>query len=101
MLFMAQEFLEVKLWSENPTRADHFIDWEAMATDRTRTDSSMQEVELVAVNARGLDVHQLDAFGQQVPRQLNSNATVTAPHLACAYATLIGLRATTGVDVEL
>lgn len=38
MLFMGQEFLEDRLWSDNPTRADRFIDWEAMATDRTRAD---------------------------------------------------------------
>jgi 1,4-alpha-glucan branching enzyme len=38
MLFMGQEFLEDKLWSDNPTRADRFIDWEAMATDRPMAD---------------------------------------------------------------
>lgn len=38
MLFMGQEFLEDKLWSDNPTRADHFIDWEAMTSDQTTID---------------------------------------------------------------
>jgi 1,4-alpha-glucan branching enzyme len=38
MLFMGEEFLEDRLWSDNPTRADRFIIWEAMTTNSARAD---------------------------------------------------------------
>lgn len=39
MFFMGQEFLENKLWSDDPNRADHFIAWEGLENpDRTMAD---------------------------------------------------------------
>ncbi|WP_258868483.1 alpha amylase C-terminal domain-containing protein [Arthrobacter sp. RT-1] len=49
MLFMGQEFLEDRLWSDNPTRADRFIDWAAMVTDPTRADFHRCTKDLISL----------------------------------------------------
>ncbi|MDQ0767952.1 1,4-alpha-glucan branching enzyme [Pseudarthrobacter defluvii] len=49
MLFMGQEFLEDRLWSDNPTRADRFIDWAALAGNRTRADFHVFTRDLIGL----------------------------------------------------
>ncbi|MDQ0355199.1 1,4-alpha-glucan branching enzyme [Rhodoplanes tepidamans] len=52
MLFMGQEFLEDKMWSDSPDRSDLRIWWEGLATDRAMSDHLRFTRELIALRRR-------------------------------------------------
>ena len=49
MLFMGQEFLEDKLWSDNPNRSDLFIWWDGLNQDRHMGDFRRFTRDLIAL----------------------------------------------------
>jgi 1,4-alpha-glucan branching enzyme len=52
MLFMGQEFLEDKYWSDDPDDAAHFIWWDGLKGDRSMIDHLRFTRELLAVRRR-------------------------------------------------
>jgi 1,4-alpha-glucan branching enzyme len=77
MLFMGQEFLEEKYWSDNPAYfAESLIAWDGLATDRAMQDHLRFTQELLALRATlpGLRADHINVFHVQ------SNTRVLAFH---------------------
>ena len=52
MLFMGQEFLEDKYWSDNPGDSAHFLWWDGLSLDRAMSDFLRFTRELIALRNR-------------------------------------------------
>jgi 1,4-alpha-glucan branching enzyme len=92
MFFMGQEFLEDKLWSDDPNRADHFIAWEGLEDpDRTMADFHRFSRDLVwlrrtqpALRAGSVNAYHLDpsnrvlAFHRWIPGEGRDLVIVTS-----------------------
>jgi 1,4-alpha-glucan branching enzyme len=52
LLFMGQEFLEDKLWSDSPDDPDHRISWDGLVVDRAMRDHLRFTRELIALRRR-------------------------------------------------
>jgi len=68
-LFMGQETLEPRLWSDDPSRPDTLINWQALSTDPARrdylrfaTDMIAQRRRLPALRGPGIRVSRANSF---------------------------------------
>ena len=52
MLFMGQEFLEDKFWSDVPGDTDHLLWWDGLSRDRAMSDHLRFTRELIALRKR-------------------------------------------------